>query len=306
MNSEMFSEPAIDAHIHLGDIFFPNGGKVVEQKGATRGKMLLDMCGLMEILSFRTLGLYPFTKKLVVNSVYKRGLAGSRENMRKAMNEANVKYSVVLPIPPYVYFDDIHPAYEKDRGIIPFTAIDYDNLDKMPQKLAEDVQKGAKGMKLHPIVQGVPLTSKETFQGVEEFAQYNLPILFHSGHFTYPRPKGIPANPTYGAISDAEKLVAAFPNVRFIAGHGGVMSANETIQRLSRYDNVWLDTSTQPAGNIRKLVSAFGSDKVMYASDWPFTGMVENIKSVKKAFRKDKSLERKVLFENASELLQVS
>jgi len=306
MASELFSDPAIDAHTHLGDIFFPDGGALVERTGVAKERMVFDAISLLELLSFRTFGLYRMTKKLVVNAVHKRGLTGTRENMRKAMNEANVKYSVVLPIPPHVYFDDIRPAHENDGGIIPFTAIDYANMDEMPRKLAEDVKADAKGMKLHPIVQGVPLTSRETFQGVEEFSQYDLPILFHSGRFTYPRPTGSRANSGFGSISDAEELVQAFPAVRFIAGHGGVMSADETIQRLGRFKNVWLDTSTQTSKNTMKLMTAFGKDKVLYGSDWPFTSMAKSIESVVKACGNDRGLKRRILYDNAAELLGIS
>lgn len=301
----IYSGPAIDAHTHLGDIFFPDGGKLIEKVGVKKEKMLFDPISLLEMLSFRKFLKHAVPTSQVVKAVHKRGLAGTRENMRIAMDQANVRYCVALPIPPYVYFKDVNRAARADNGIVPFTGIDYQDMDNLAANLARDVKNGARGMKLHPIVQAMPLNSRQTFEGVEEFAQYGLPILFHSGYFTYPRPEGKKDQAILGSISDAEKLVRAFPKVRFVAGHGGVMASGYTISLLSSYSNVWVDTSTQTTADTARLIEAFGKEKVMYASDWPFTSMEISIKCARKACNGDQGLIRRVLYDNAAQLLEL-
>ena len=87
----------------------------------------------------------------------------------------------------------------------------------MDAALARDVAEGARGLKLHPIIQKEPLNSKRTFEAVEAFAPHELPVLFHSGEFSYYLGEEKSRNqvPAYGAIHYARDLVAAFPKIPF-------------------------------------------------------------------------------------------
>ena len=42
--------------------------------------------------------------------------------------------------------------------------------------LKRDIIRGAKGLKLHPILQNVPLTDERTYAAVEVFGEMGLPI----------------------------------------------------------------------------------------------------------------------------------
>jgi predicted TIM-barrel fold metal-dependent hydrolase len=169
------------------------------------------------------------------------------------------------------------------------------------------VKQGAKGMKLHPIIQRAPLNGKKTFEAVEAFSVHGLPILFHCGVSSYyPDPeKPDKENASFGEIFYAKELVAAFPNVPFIAGHAGLFKYKDVIDLLSPFKNVMVDTSVQSPAHVRELIRAFGPERVMYASDWPYGNRIPAIKIIKKACRGDSGLEKRIFYENAAALLKI-
>lgn len=125
--------------------------------------------------------LYP----LVTRASRARNATATLENMRQSMDEAGVTSSACMPIPPYLTFDDLRKAQEKEPRVITFTGVDYTKDDDIQSTLNEDVKQGAKGMKLHPIIQRAPLNSKKTFEAVEAFSAHGLPILFNCGVSSY-------------------------------------------------------------------------------------------------------------------------
>jgi len=300
----------IDAHSHIGNNMYPHGGRIIEKKGIKR-KRIFDPISIFQFFLNRDFGLYKhqtkFMEKLLIASQNERNSAATRENMRKSMNEAGVDFTVCLPISTFfVSFSDIKRASEKDKGIIPFTGIDHTKKYDFDASFAKNVAAGAKGLKLHPIIQRIALTDKRTFNAVEAFAPHKLPILFHCGiTYYYWGEEKILENPKYGAIHYAQKLIEAFPNVNFIAGHAGAFDVGDVMMMLSKYKNLWVDTSLQSPENVKKLIKTFGPEKILHASDWPFASRRTSIKVVKKACHNDKSLERKIFFENAAELMML-
>ncbi|MFY9396863.1 MAG: amidohydrolase family protein [Desulfomonilia bacterium] len=299
----------IDVHTHLGDILNPGGGELIEKTGV-RKRRIFDPVSLSEAMLHRKFGMSRFINPLlgrwITMAEIERNAIATRENFRKSMDEAGIRFSCCMPIPPYVTFEDLRRASQKDAGIIPFTGIDYVHRD-FEQTLARDVANGAKGLKLHGIIQRMPLTSGDVFSAVEAFVPHGLPILIHCGVFSYYRgSRRENEEPEYGKVQYAEKLISSFPKARFIVGHSGLFEVNEVIERLYRYENVWVDTSFQPPSTIRKLIRAFGPEKVMYASDWPYGNRLPAVRAAKKACRGDRSLEDRIFWKNAAELLKMN
>ena len=300
----------IDVHTHLGNILYPNGGKLIEQKGVTK-KLVIDPISLSEMLLHLDVGAIDFESwlgRLIVKADRERNLTATRDNMRTAMNKYHVDYCAVMPIPPYVTFSDLCKAAKEDAGIIPFTGVDYTKEYDLEAAFDDDVKNGAKGIKLHPIIQNTPLTSKKTFEAVEAFSKHDLPILFHSGisHYYLDEEGKKMSNPNYGEIHYARDLVKAFPNAKFIAGHSGLFQIQDVIDMLSPFKNVWVDVSFQSPKHIRKLIEVFGPNKVLNGSDWPWGKMKASIKTVKWTCKKDEGLLRRIYYENAAELMEIN
>lgn len=300
----------IDIHTHLGDILYPDGGKLIDRKNIEK-KIFLDIISFSELLLHNGVSdkidgwLYKKTYSLVTRASRARNATATLENMRRSMDAAGVVKSACMPIPPYVTFDDLRRARLKDDGIIPFTGIDYTREYDMASALKKDVEQGAKGMKLHPIIQRASLDMEKTFQAVEAFAPYGLPVLFHCGVSSYylGEEQGRQEDASLGGIAYARKLVANFPDVTFIAGHAGLFQYRDVMDILGGFKNVMVDTSVQSSGHVKKLLKVFGPERVMYASDWPYGNRKPAIKIVRKACQSDKSLENRIFYENAASLL---
>jgi len=79
----------------------------------------------------------------------------------------------------------------------------------------------------------------------------------------------------------------------------------DVIRLLGKFKNVWVDTSFQSPGMIKKLIKTFGPDKVLFASDWPFGSRTVGIKAVKAACGSDKRLADMLFYENTENLLKI-
>lgn len=300
----------IDAHAHLGDILNPNGGDLIDREGVKK-KIFYDVISHSELTlhrsapAFMEKWLYFKLYPLVTRASRARNATATLENMQRSLDEDGITARVCLPIPPYLTFEDLKKARAKDSRIVPFTGVDYTREYDLEAALKQDVAVGAKGLKLHPIIQKTPLTDPKTFAAVEAFAVHKLPVLFHCGISSYylGNEKQEKEDASLGGIDYAAKLVAAFPDVTFVAGHAGLFQYREVIDRLGGFKNVMVDTSVQSPGHIGELVKAFGPDRVMFASDWPYGNARPAIKVVKKVCGGDKSLEKKLFCENAAELL---
>ncbi len=298
----------IDVHTHLGDILYPGGGALIEKKGVKK-KFVIDPITISEKMHHLDIGGVNFESwlgRLIVRADHARNQTATWENMRTAMNSNGIKYSAVMPVPPYVTFADLRDFARRDHGIIPFTAVDFSSESDVGADLDRDVQEGARGMKLHPIIQKEPLTSKKTFAAVETFSRHVLPILFHAGisHYYLGSEKNR-QSPELGAIHYARDLIKAFPKTRFIAGHAGLFQIKDCIEMLGPFKNVWVDISFQPPKYVRKLVEVFGPERVLYGSDWPWGSMKTPITIAKKACKGDQFLMKRILFENAAELMNL-
>ncbi|MBN1571971.1 MAG: amidohydrolase [Deltaproteobacteria bacterium] len=305
-------EKIIDIHTHLGDIIYPNGGELIEKTGVKK-KIFIDLISVSEMMLHPDFGgaiyespLYP----LITRASRARNLTATRENMRRDMDKYGVVKSACMPIPPYLTFGDLKVAAKKDKGIIPFTGVDFTqkfDKAKVRAKLKEDVEEGAKGLKLHPILQKVSLTDKKTFETVEAFAPHEFPILFHLGisHY-YPKDEEDGQVPEYGEAHYARDLVKAFPKVKFIVGHAGLYEIDRVIEMMSSLKNAYVDVSIQSPKNIRKLIDSFGPERVLFASDWPWGSRSTPIRAVKRACRGDKKISDMIFYKNAEKLLKIS
>jgi predicted TIM-barrel fold metal-dependent hydrolase len=301
----------IDAHGHLGDILHPGGGRLIDETGVTK-EPVLDLAdraekrlhqaprGIAARIGIRLL------QRWITRGQQARNATATLENFRRSLDEAEISHAVCLPIPPNVTFADLERATRREPRIIPFSGVDYTADGDPGSALAADVAAGARGLKLHPIIQKVPLTSESTRAAVESFAVHDLPVLLHCGIFSYylgaERAK---EEPGYGAIRYAAELVRDFPNVKFIAGHSGLYDVDDALRLLDGFPNVWVDTSFQSVARVRELLETFGPERVLFGSDWPWGNRPPALAIVREACRNDRGVARRILFENAAELLRI-
>ncbi len=296
----------IDSHGHLGNILYPGGGELIFRKGV-RKRFVVDIATFSEWRMHADMPdvLLRLFMDLITRAEHARNETATLENLRRSMDRAGVEKMVCLPVPPHVNFSDLKRAAEIDPGVIPFTGVDFSRDDDVQGALHADVAAGARGLKLHPIIQKEPLNSRRTFEVVEAFAAHRLPVLFHAGEFSYylGEEKARNQNPSYGAIHYARDLVAAFPKVAFIVGHAGMFQVDDVMAMFGGCSNVYVDITFQNPSTVERLVEVFGPEKVLYGSDWPWGNHMPAIKIVRKACKGDKALENLIFHENAAGLL---
>lgn len=85
--------------------------------------------------------------------------------------------------------------------------------------------------------------------------QLGVPLLFHTGSFPY-------CEPDY-----YRKVIARYKRQTFILAHS--RPVNQTIAIMHEYKNVWADTAFAPIDDIKLMVDAGLTDRMMWGSDLP-------------------------------------
>jgi hypothetical protein len=229
--------------------------------------------------------------------------------MQKARVGTGIDRSCCLPVPPHTCFDDLKKAQDADDRVIPFTGVDFNQMDGFEERLRREVGQGAKGMKIHPIIQNVSPVDPRMFNVLDEFAKYDLPVLFHSGRVTYYfGEEKARENIDYGNMDLLEVMIAGNRGrTKIILGHASMSELDYVVERIPKYPNVYVDTTFQHPQRIRQLINAFGSERVLFGSDWPYGDMKLAVKCARLALEqeKDRQIAARVLRDNAKNLLHL-
>jgi len=136
---------------------------------------------------------------------------------------------------------------------------------------------------------------RQLMRPIAEIAEEEqLPILMHSGEFSYTAPLLL------------EDLARSFPNVTWIVGHmGSLRFALDAIDLMTRRPNVFADTSGMTSAHIlRHAIDAGCAERLLFGSDYPFWDPVVERTRIESA-RLDPGVERLILGENAGRLLNL-
>lgn len=112
-----------------------------------------------------------------------------------------------------------------------------------------------KGLKIHGYRDDWPPTGVQIYRVFEIAQERRLPILLHTG--------GRDASEAGAYRQIAEK----FGDVTVILGHG--RPVEQAIPMLLTLPNVWVDTAFMPIEDIRLIIQAGRSDKILFGSDFP-------------------------------------
>ena len=153
---------------------------------------------------------------------------------------------------------------------------------------------GGKGVKFHPEFQGVGPDSEEAMRLFELCSEAKLPVVCHVG--------GVKQGAAHSHPDRYRQAVARFRELPFILCHVGLADRDATVELARKYDNVWLETSGQPASGIEQAARAIGPQRILFGSDWPLYHPAVPISCVLEAFPKESDLE-KVFRDNLKALL---
>jgi len=163
---------------------------------------------------------------------------------------------------------DRHPAFraandrtladaERSGGVlIPFVRLDL--AERPLEEARRCLDRGARGIKLHPRAQGFLLDDARLEPIFALAAERRLPILIHGG-------RGLPP------IADhLARLVERHPDARLIIAHGGIADLAALAEAFAEHPGVAFDTSIWSAVDVLDLYCRVSPEQVLYASDFPY------------------------------------
>src|SRR5207253_5443157 len=163
---------------------------------------------------------------------------------------------------------DRHPAFtapndrtlefgERSGGrFIPFVRLD---LAESPIEEAERcLDRGAKGIKLHPRAQRFLLNDERLDPVFALGAERRVPSLIHGG-------RGLPP-----IAAELSALVDRYPEAQLIIAHAGIADLPALAERFAGKAGVFFDTSVWSPIDLLSVFRVFSPEQIVYASDFPY------------------------------------
>lgn len=227
------------------------------------------------------------------------------DTMKATMQSQNVDKSVVLNIATNPSqqrnVNDFAISLLTDERLIPFGSVHPDNADALDE-LDRLKSAGIKGIKLHPDYQNFFVDDKKMLPIYEKIASLGLITVFHSGvDIGY-------ANTVHCTPERLARVLDCFGNAPVIAAHfGGYMMTSEVLECLCGTP-VYIDTAFSfaklPPDYARSIISAHGTDKILFGTDMPWSSPVNEIAYLNSLGLNDDDL-NKILYKNAKTLLNI-
>lgn len=158
---------------------------------------------------------------------------------------------------------------------------------------------GLKGVKLHPDIQRFNVDSPRAMEIFALCEDAGLPVCVHTGDHRY----------DYSNPPRVARVLRAFPKLKFIGAHFGGWSVwDEAARTLSDYPNIVVDSSSSffwlGPEKARELVRAWGTDRVLFATDYPMWSPQPEIDALLSMNLTDEDYER-IFWRNTATLFKV-
>lgn len=245
------------------------------------------------IIDFHT---HTFPDRIALQTVQKLQLAshtvafsdGSASGLRDSMAAAAVQYSVVLPVATnpakLTSINDVSIAHDPCDGLIYFGCA-HPLAENLQDELGRIAAAGIRGIKIHPVYQGVDIDDIRFLRLLDRAAELGLIVVMHAGDDI-----GFP-----GVVRCSPEMTAnalrQVPGVKLVLAHmGGWKNWDQVTDQLGG-TGCYLDTafslgSAAPlepdyytdeelallnAQQFCTIVRAFGAERVLFGTDSPWT-----------------------------------
>jgi predicted TIM-barrel fold metal-dependent hydrolase len=192
------------------------------------------------------------------------GFRGDYDELERVQRRFDVSRAFVFCLdepdrhPAFRAANDRTLAYAERSGgrLIPFVRLD---LAETPvEEATRCLDRGARGIKLHPRAQRFLLNDERLAPVFELAAERRVPILIHGG-------RGLPP------IADhLARLVDRYPAAQLIIAHGGIADLAALAERFSGKAGVFFDTSVWSPVDLLDFYHQISPEQVLYASDYPY------------------------------------
>ena len=249
---------------------------------------------------------------------------GTIEGLSRSMSEAGITCSVIQPVATnpkqVVHVNDSSIAINErfsETGIMSFGAMhpDFEDFSTELERLA---RAGIKGIKLHPVYQGVNIDDERYVRILRKAGELGLIVLIHAG-WDIGFPGGEQALPERiaRALSDAG-------DVRVVLAHMGGWKAWREAEEVFTNSKVYIDTAFSlgeftPNGDgyyssreecrmlgadeFVRMIHAFGAERVLFGTDSPWASQAETLQDVSSLLNEQEQAQ--ILHINAERLLNM-
>ena len=150
----------------------------------------------------------------------------------------------------------LEAAERSDGRLIPFVRLD---LSESPiEEARRCLERGARGIKLHPRAQRFLLNDKRLAPVFAIASEFRVPILIHGG-------RGLPP-----IADDLGRLVEAYPDTRLVIAHAGIADLAGLAANFAGKAGVFFDTSVWSPIDLLDFYRQISPEQVVYASDYPY------------------------------------
>ena len=248
---------------------------------------------------------------------------GSIHGLIESMKNSGVDKSVVLPVATNTQQvekvnDSAAALTEKfsAQGIISFACI-HPDFENYRAELSRVKNLGLKGVKIHPIYQGVDIDDTKFLRIFDRAAELGLIVVTHAGLDI-----GFPGV-EHCSPKMIRRVVETIGDFKFILAHMGGWKNWDEVAEILAGTNVFIDTAfstgkipARPdfewnaadlnlldAAGFMKLEKIFGADKILFGTDSPWSPPAESIAFIKNLPLSDAE-KNKILGGNAAQLLR--
>jgi len=196
----------------------------------------------------------------------------SVEELIKKMDAAGIDKCVVYPQTRTVQNDYVAESAKKyPHRIIGLAMVNPWHQDKALDAIKRGVDKGLRGIKLHPYVDAFPLDDHLLVDPIFKLCEkMKIPIVCH----------GTGDNP-YSMPLQFEEMARTFPGITLIMNHSGIEWAKDQAVRVAkRNDNIMLETSCAITSHVSRCVEEVGANRVLMGTDNPFNHFEVEIKKI--------------------------
>jgi len=192
------------------------------------------------------------------------GMVGDYDTLEQGMAKYEIARAFVFCLdepdrhPGFRAANDRTLAFAERSGdrLIPFVRLD---LNESPLEEARRcLDRGARGIKLHPRAQKFDATDDRLGPVFELAAERRVPILIHAGRGLPPIARGLAA------------LVERHPEGTLILAHAGIADLAQLAGEMAGRRGVLFDTSTWSAIDLLDFYRQVPPEQVVYASDFPY------------------------------------
>lgn len=238
---------------------------------------------------------------------------GTLSDLKEKMKESSTDKAVVLPVcTKPSQFESINKfarILNEEENIFSFGGIHPDN-NNIKEKLLYLKSQGFKGIKLHPDYQEAYINDERNYNIVKTAVELDMYVTIHAGlDVAFPDDIHCPPKESAKLI---ERIYNGDYNVepRIILAHLGGIDMFDDVEKYLVGLPVYFDLaviltfSSDKIEQIERIIKNHGAEKILYASDYPWSGLKENVNIAKSLNLSDREKEL-IFYKNAGKILGI-